>query len=69
MGGNKASDSSHMLSIHGQSSLCPVSSFKLKTEAAFSTARKEKSQCKKMNINGLNKSRKSVMPVCKSLTR
>ena len=37
MGGNKASDSSHMLSIHGQSSLCPVSSFKLKTEAAFST--------------------------------
>lgn len=37
MGGNKASDSSHMLSIHGQSSLCPVSSFKLKTAAAFST--------------------------------
>ena len=37
IGGNRAKDSSQALSTHGQSSLCPVSSFKLKTRAAFST--------------------------------
>lgn len=37
VGGNRATDSSQALSIHGQSNLCPLSSFKLKTNAAFST--------------------------------
>jgi len=36
-GGNRASVSSQALSIHGQSNLCPLSNFKLKTNAAFST--------------------------------
>ena len=37
VGGNCASVSSQALSIHGQSNLCPLSSFKLNTKAAFST--------------------------------
>lgn len=39
IGGNCASVSSQILSIHGQSNLCPLSSFKLNTKAAFSTER------------------------------
>lgn len=38
VGGSSASASSHTLSIHGHNSLCPLSSFKLNTAAAFSTA-------------------------------
>lgn len=37
VGGNRASVSLQALSIHGQSNLCPLSNFKLKTKAAFST--------------------------------
>lgn len=40
VGGNLATVSSQALSIHGQSNLCPLSSFKLKTKAAFSTEKK-----------------------------
>lgn len=40
MGGNRARVSLQALSIHGQSNLCPLSNFKLKTKAAFSTAKK-----------------------------
>lgn len=36
-GGNRANVSLQALSIHGQSNLCPLSNFKLKTKAAFST--------------------------------
>lgn len=37
IGGKVASFSSQELSTHGQSSLCPLSSFKLNTKAALST--------------------------------
>jgi hypothetical protein len=42
VGGNRVSASSQALSIHGQSNLCPLSSFKLNTKAAFSTEITEK---------------------------
>lgn len=38
VGGNRASASLQALSTQGQSNLCPLSNFKLKTKAAFSTA-------------------------------
>jgi hypothetical protein len=37
VGGNRATVSLQALSIQGQSNLCPLSNFKLKTNAAFST--------------------------------
>lgn len=43
VGGNSANLSSQALSIHGHNSLCPLSSFKLNTNAAFSTENLENS--------------------------